>query len=128
MAKVEFRLFLLSHIKLLQSDASIDPNKHIASNTTNDTKRAYGVGVLEDVDGVLAGGFGAVGCWMVPHELAQGQVVVDLSLCHLGVVDVDLRVIGSEPLAHIDGRSLTGVAGVLHAQHHTAISTMVALL
>ena len=33
---------------------------------------------------------------------------------YLGVVDVEASIVSQQPLAHIDGWGLAGVAGILH--------------
>lgn len=50
---------------------------------------------------------------MVPLELGRGQVAQHQLLRHLRVVDVEQGTVADEALAHIDGRRLARVAGVL---------------
>ena len=53
---------------------------------------------------------------MVPHELVQGEVVLDLDLCNLGVIDADLGILQHQALAHVHGWRLTAVSSVLHTR------------
>jgi hypothetical protein len=50
---------------------------------------------------------------VIPIELVHRQVPLDLVLCHLGVVDADLGLVTEKALAHVNGRGLPGVTGVL---------------
>ncbi len=74
------------------------------------------IGILEDEDGILAGGCSAAGGRVVPHELAQRQIVVNLGLRHLGIIYVDLGIVRQQSLAHINCRRFPGVTRVLHMQ------------
>ena len=77
-----------------------------------------GVGTVEGLLGGLVAGD-------VLHVL-RTHVVRDLVLLDLGIVDCELRAILDESLAHVDGRGLAGVAGVLlerEAQHRDLLVT-----
>uniref|UniRef100_A0A0E0BS67 Uncharacterized protein n=1 Tax=Oryza glumipatula TaxID=40148 RepID=A0A0E0BS67_9ORYZ len=51
--------------------------------------------------------------WVVPVELAHGEVPLDLVLGDLWVVDADLCLVTQQTVAHINGWCLPGVTGVL---------------
>uniref|UniRef100_J3LDJ5 Uncharacterized protein n=1 Tax=Oryza brachyantha TaxID=4533 RepID=J3LDJ5_ORYBR len=50
---------------------------------------------------------------VVPVELAHGEVPLDLILSDLWVIDADLSLVTQQAMAHINGRCLPGVTGVL---------------